>query len=70
MEHDARSRARPRRPGRRTAQPRPTADQEAAPEPQAGLTAIDNPDDADLYPPTETPRSASRRRQGVPRKDS
>lgn len=37
--------------------------QEAAEEPGHGLTAIDNPDDADIYPPTETPTRGERRRR-------
>ena len=43
--------------------------EEVAQEPARGLTAIDNPDDADLYPPTETPREGRRRRRGIPRRE-
>ena len=49
---------------------RPDATQEeVAEEPARGLTAIDNPDDADLYPPTETPGEGRRRRRGLPRRE-
>ena len=49
---------------------RPGADQEVAPEPGASLVGIDNPDDADLYPPTETPDRGERRRgRPLPRRE-
>lgn len=45
------------------------AHQEAGRELGPGLTAIDNPDDADIYPPTETPTQGRKRRKGIPRQD-
>lgn len=40
--------------------------QEAAPDTGRELTAIDNPDDADIYPPTKTPTEGDRRRKDFP----
>lgn len=53
----------PERPNR--LRPLRTA-QEAAEELGGSLVRIDNPDDADLYPPTETPAEGEKRRRGFP----
>ncbi len=62
----------PRQPGRRKPADAPNrlrplrTTQEVAREPGATLVGIDNPDDADVYPPTETPDRGRRRRQDLP----
>lgn len=40
--------------------------QEAAEELGATLVGIDNPDDAEIYPPTETPAEGEKRRKRFP----
>ncbi len=47
---------------------RPQRGRQAVPrDPGQGLVAIDNPDDADIYPPTRTPDEGARRRdRGFP----
>ncbi|WP_324717550.1 hypothetical protein U7230_04530 [Carboxydochorda subterranea] len=60
----ARRHPHPGDPGERPHRLRPlTTQQEKGADQEAGesLVVIDNPDDADLYPPTETPRRSAGR---------
>ena len=53
----------PRRPDRLRP---PVTAEETAEEFGGSLVGIDNPDDADIYPPTETPTEGDKRRKGFP----